>query len=150
MEGARQLYRPGQIAVGQCAHEEMLKGQNCFTSPEQFYKARVMPGVAERFKVRLAAGLSSVELLLLSLACNRCCKRECKKSWRWQPQNQLPTGKVCSKSYYSEVGFNPGALIFISPVSTACVCLLCVPTTITLNLLDVPNKDKHSHCHFSV
>lgn len=54
MEGARQFYR--QIAVGQRAHEDMLRGQNCFTRPELFYKARVMPGVAERFKVCLAAG----------------------------------------------------------------------------------------------
>lgn len=56
VERTKQLYRPGQIAVGQHAHEEILKRQNCLTRPELFYKARVMPGVAERFKVWLAAG----------------------------------------------------------------------------------------------
>lgn len=56
VQRTRQLHRPGQIAVGQHAHEEILKRQNCLTRPELFYKARVMPGVAERFKVWLAAG----------------------------------------------------------------------------------------------
>lgn len=74
--------------------------------------------------------------------------KEHKKSWRWQPQNQPSTWKVSSKSYHSDLGFNPGALTFISPVSTVCVCLLCVPTMVILNLLGVPNKDKGSHCHF--
>lgn len=107
----------------------VLQGQNCFTRPQWCQREQ------RDSKCGLQQGLSCAELLLLSLARTRCCRREHKKSWRWQPQNQLPTGKVSSKSCYSDVSLDPGTLIVIFPVITVSICLLCVPTTVTLKPL---------------